>query len=263
YFSSKIFNRPDDSLIERALRLPAKESPGSRNVGLAYLGIIDRERAVFDPRGTSYDLNDPFGEFPDRHFDRIADVNWAMLRAHRQSEETLDQVGDITEGARLAPVAEDGKGLVAEGLGYEGRDNPTVLQAHARSVRVKDANDLCVDAVVAMVGHRHCLGEAFRLVIYATGPDRVDVAPVVLRLWMDEGIAVAFGGRGEKEFCPLILREAERIMRSERADFKCRDRVLQVVDRARRRGEMEDVIDRAGDEDELAHVAPDKAKVRI
>jgi len=26
---------------------------------------------------------------------------------------------------------------------------------------------------------------------------------------------------------------------------------------------MEDVIDRAGDEDELAHVAPDKAKVRI
>jgi hypothetical protein len=73
--------------------------------------------------------------------------------------------------------------------------------------------------VEAVVGHRHRLGEPFRLVIYAARPDRVDVAPIVLRLWVDEGIAVAFGGRGEKEFRSLILCEAEPIMRSERADF--------------------------------------------
>ena len=46
YFSSKIFNCPEDSLIEWDLWLPAEERSRPRNVGLAYLGIIDREWAV-------------------------------------------------------------------------------------------------------------------------------------------------------------------------------------------------------------------------
>jgi len=48
-YGSKILNRPSDSLIEGYLRLPAKERPRPGNVGPAYLGIIDRKRAVFDP----------------------------------------------------------------------------------------------------------------------------------------------------------------------------------------------------------------------
>ena len=41
-----------------------------------------------------------------------------------------------------------------------------------------------------VIRHRHRLGEAFGFVVYAARPYRVDVAPVVLLLWMHKRIAV-------------------------------------------------------------------------
>ena len=72
-------------------------------------------------------------------------------------------------------------------------------KAHAGAVGVEDADDLGVDFVLAVVGHGHGFGEALGLVINAARADGVDVAPVGLRLGMDERVAVALGGGGEEE----------------------------------------------------------------
>ena len=91
-----------------------------------------------------------------------------------------------------------------------------VAQPHARAVGVEDADDLRVDAVKAVVGHRHRLGEALGLVVDAARADRVDVAPVGLLLRVLERVAVDLGRRGEHEPRLLRLRQAERVVRAER-----------------------------------------------
>ncbi len=118
-----------------------------------------------------------------------------------------------------------------------------VAQAHPRAVGVKDADDLRVHAVIAVIGHRHRFGETLGFIVNAARADRVHVAPVIFLLRMDERVAVAFRGGGQKERRLLGFGETERVMRAERADFQRRDRQLEIIDRARGRSEMENVIE--------------------
>ena len=97
--------------------------------------------------------------------------------------------------------------------------------------------------MIAVIGHRHRLGETLGLVVNAARSDRVHVAPVIFLLRMDERIAVAFRGRGQDERRLLGFGETERVMGAERADLQRRDRQLQIIDRARGRREMENVIE--------------------
>ncbi len=99
--------------------------------------------------------------------------------------------------------------------------------------------------VRAVVRHGHRLGEALGFVVDAARADRIDVAPVFLVLRVDERIAVDLGGRGEQEAGALLLRQAERLVRAERAHLEGLDRQLEVVDRAGRRGEVQDRVERA------------------
>src|SRR5581483_11766875 len=94
------------------------------------------------------------------------------------------------------------------------------------------------------VGHRERLGEALRLVVDAAWPDRVDVAPVVLALGVHERIPVDLRGGREEKARALLLREPERLVGAERAHLERRDRQLEVVDRARGRGEVQDGVER-------------------
>ena len=77
--------------------------------------------------------------------------------------------------------------------------------------------------MVAVVGHRHGLGEPLGLVVHAARPDGVDVAPIVFLLRMHEGVAVALAGGGEQERRALVLGEAQGVMRAQGADFQGRD----------------------------------------
>ena len=158
-----------------------------------------------------------------------------------------DQVVDVTEAAGLAAVAEDGQRPVLQRLAQEGRDRAAVVGAHPRSVGVEDADDRRVDALLAVVGHRQRLGVALRLVVDAARADRVDVAPVVLLLRMDLGVAVDLAGRGDQEAGALPLGDAEHVVGAVGADLERVQRQPQVVDRARRRGEVVDEVDVLGD----------------
>ena len=107
------------------------------------------------------------------------------------------------------------------------------------------------------------LGETLGLVVNAARPDGVDVAPIALRLRMDQRIAVALRGRGEEEGRLLRLGQAERVVRAVRADLQRRDRVLEVIDRAGRRGEVEDVMHFVRQEDEIRDVVLDELVVSL
>src|SRR5438034_5233308 len=95
----------------------------------------------------------------------------------------------------------------------------------------------------AMIGHRDGFGKALGLVIYATGPDRVHIPPVALRLGMHQRIAVHFGGRCEEESRTFRLREAEGLMGAERSHLERLDGQFQVVHRAGRAREVEHALE--------------------
>ena len=123
-------------------------------------------------------------------------------------------------------------------------------------------DDAGVDALLAVVGHRQRLGVALGLVVDAARADRVDVAPVVLGLGMDLGVAVDLRGRGEQEPRPLELRQPEHVVGPVGADLERVERQPRVVDRARRRGEVVDEVDRLVDLDELGDVVVREDEVR-
>jgi hypothetical protein len=93
-----------------------------------------------------------------------------------------------------------------------------------------------------------------KLVVHAPRADRVDVAPVRLVLRMDLRVAVDLARRRQQVPGAGGLREAERVVGTERADLQCLDRVLEVVPRARRAREVQDGVDGAFDVDVLGDV---------
>ena len=138
------------------------------------------------------------------------------VRLH-QPDDAVHEVRDVAEAARLAAAAEHRDVLVPQRLAHERRHRAAVVDAHARAVRVEDADDLGVHPVIAVIGHRHGLGEALGLVVDPARADRVDVAPVGLLLRVLQGVAVDLRGGGDDEARALGLRQA-------RAPCACRAR---------------------------------------
>ena len=112
--------------------------------------------------------------------------------------------------------------------------------------RVEDPHDSHVEVVVAVVGHRHRLGVALGLVVHAARADRVDVAPVRLRLRVDQRVAVHLRRRGEEEAGPLGVGQPEAVVGAEAADLEDLDRDALEVDRRRRAGEVHHRVDVSG-----------------
>ena len=114
-----------------------------------------------------------------------------------------------------------------------------------------------------MVGHGEGLGDSLGLVVAAAGADRVDVAPVVLALGVNIGVAVNFRGAGQEEPGVLGSGQAERVVGAERADLQRGDRVGEVVGGAGRAGEVENVVDCAVDGDRLGDIVLDELEAGI
>ena len=78
---------------------------------------------------------------------------------------------------------------------------------------------------------------------------------------MHQRVAIDFGGRGEQEGRLLGARQAEAVVGAQRAHLERLDRQLEIVDRARRRCEVQHVVDRLGEEERLADVVLDEGEV--
>src|SRR6266568_7104183 len=124
-----------------------------------------------------------------------------------ESRNALDQIVYIAETSGLAAVPVNRQRLSAQRLHDKVRDDAAVLRPHGRPIGVKDAHDPGVYPVVAMVRHGHRFGKALGLVVHAAGTDWIHVAPIVLRLRGDQGIAVDFRGAGQQK--TGVLRHAK------------------------------------------------------
>ena len=180
----------------------------------------------------------------DREFVVVADVDRCGQLRVEQGEEAADLVVDVGERACLAAVAEDRDRLASQRLDEEVRDGASVVRAHPRAVGVEDAHDAHVDAVVAVIRHRHRLGVPLGLVVHAAWADRVDVAPVLLGLRMHQRVAVDLRRRRQEEAGALGECESERVVGSQSADFQDLDRDPLEISRAGRTRQVHHDVDR-------------------
>ena len=112
----------------------------------------------------------------------VADIGRLVFFRHHQPVYALDQIRDVAETARLPAVSIDGDGLAGERLVHEVRQGAAIVEAHPRAIRIKDAHDVRIHAVITVVGHGHGFGESFGFVVNAARADRIHIAPIGFRL---------------------------------------------------------------------------------
>src|ERR1700730_2945170 len=143
---------------------------------------------------------------------RLCSPNRAVMFAQRKTEDPLDQIRNITETPRLSPITEDRERFIFQRLADKRWHNTTVAQPHPRTIRIEDTDDLRVNAMKTMVGHRHGLGKSLSLIINASWTNWVYITPVIFMLRMHKRIAITLRSRSENEFCSLILCQSKRIV---------------------------------------------------
>ncbi len=66
-----------------------------------------------------------------------------------------------------------------------------VIETHARSISIKDANNVSVYSVEAVIGHNHGFRKSLGFIVHASRTDGVYVSPITLWLWTNLRIAIA------------------------------------------------------------------------
>ena len=125
--------------------------------------------------------------------------NQNISRTFHHGDHPGDEIGNVLERSRLLPVAVHRHRLARQRLRHEVAHHAPVVERHARAVGVEDAAHAHVEPVLAAVVEGQTLGRALALVVAGALADRVDVAPVGLRLRVLERVAVDLGGGGEEE----------------------------------------------------------------
>ncbi len=233
-----------EAVGELDLGLPAEHGLGLGDVGLALLGVVLGGLEVDDLGRRSGDHGrDEVGGLLDGELDGVAEVDGAGLgRVLDQAPEALDEVRDELERARVLAGAVDGDVAVGQRLHGEVGDDAAVVGAHARAVRVEDARDADLDAVVAVVVEAERLGAALALVVARADAGARGVAPVGLDLGVDERVAVDLGGGGDEDGAVGRHGELEDVVGAVDAGERGADGVVLVVDGRRGAGEVEDVV---------------------
>ncbi len=180
------------------------------------------------------------------HSSGFADVDGEMLFGARETDDAVDEIGDVAEAAGLGAVAVDGEGLAFEGLDEEVGDDAAVVGLETGAIGVEDADKVGVDAVVAVIGHDGSLGETLGFIVDGAQADGIDVAPVGFDLWVDFGVAVALGCRGVEVAGVVFAGEVEGVESAGGTDEESLGAEAGVVCGAGGRGEVEDEVYFAG-----------------
>src|SRR6476661_3884354 len=88
---------PAQALFQLDLGLPAEDLPCARDIRLAYLGVVHRQRLVHDLARRSRQLDDRLRELEDRELARVAEIDGQVLPALGEQHEPADEVVHVTE----------------------------------------------------------------------------------------------------------------------------------------------------------------------
>src|SRR5262245_40203535 len=155
-------------------RLPAELLAGKRDVRPTLLGIVRRQRLVEDLRARAGQLDGQSSEFRDRELVWIAEIDRPdeLFRRSHETEEAVDEVVDVAEGAGLASVSVDCDRIAAQRLDEEVGDDAPVVGLHAWAVGVEDAGDLDLHPVLPVVVEEERLGATLAFVVAGAEADR-------------------------------------------------------------------------------------------
>jgi len=134
------------------------------------------------------------------------------------------------------------------------RHHAAVAGVHARAVRVEYPRHLDLQLVLTVIVEEQRFRATLAFVAAGARPDRVDVAPIVLGLRMDRGVAVNFGSRGLENRALEPLGEPEHVDRAVHARLGRLHRIVLVMDWRGGTGEIADLIDL--DVERQGHVVP-------
>uniref|UniRef100_A0A182ILJ5 Uncharacterized protein n=1 Tax=Anopheles atroparvus TaxID=41427 RepID=A0A182ILJ5_ANOAO len=126
---------------------------------------------------------------------------------------------------------------------------------------VEDARYTNVHFLLLGIGVAERLRHPLALVVARPRPNRVHVAPVRFRLWVHVRIAVHLGRAGDQHLRPDALCQSEHVDRTERVGFDRLDRVVHVVRRAGRAGQVVDFVHL--DEQRVHDVVVDQLEVFV
>src|SRR5665213_2210495 len=136
-----------------------------------------------------------------------------LLRTCKENH-SPNQVGDITEAACLRTVAIDGERFAAKCLRHKVGDHSSIIDLKTRTIGIKDANQVSVNAIVAVIGHHDSLRETLGLVVNRPWPNRIYIAPIGLDLRVHLRISVTLGSRSMEISSTIFLRKLQRIDRA-------------------------------------------------
>ena len=194
---------------------------------------------------------------------RITQVDWAgeVVTGSDQAHKSIDQVVNIAEGARLAAVSVQRDVLATQGLHDKVGHDPSVVRMHPRPVGVEDAHHLDAGAVLAEVIKEQRLGAALAFVVAGAWTHRIDVAAIVLGLWMYRRIAVHLAGRCLHDLRADPLCQTKHGDRAYHAGLGGLHWVVLVVHRRGRARQVVDFVDL--DVQGESDVVPHRLEVRI
>src|SRR5581483_1296161 len=118
----------------------------------------------------------------------------------------------------------------------EVRHDAPVIGMHSRPVGIENTRNFYPQLMLPPIIKEQGLRAALPFVIAGANSDRIDVAPVFLRLRMDLRIAVYFRCRSLKDFCAQSFREPEHIDGPMHARLCSLHRVELVINRRGRTG---------------------------
>jgi hypothetical protein len=178
--------------------LPTQELSGAGDVRASDPGVILRKRLEHDGAGGTGQLTDFLGELQNGNFFGIAQIDRFMEVREQQADDPFHKIRNVAKGSGLGAVAINRDRLIAQSLTHEVGQGPTVVEPHPLAVSVEDADDMGVEIVNAVVGHRHGFGKTFGFVIHSPHADRIDIPPVGFLLRMFERIAVHLAGASQQ-----------------------------------------------------------------
>ena len=164
------------------------------------------------------------------------------LRQRHVGAECVDQVVAVLERARLRTVAENRDVLAVQGLHDEVGDDSAVLRMHPRPVRVEDAHHARIDVTRADRIRNQRLRDTLALVVAAADADRIDVAPVVLFLWMHDRVAIDLARRAVQHLRAVALRQLQAQQRAPDRGHSRQERLRLIMHRARRTRQVVDLV---------------------
>src|SRR5260370_12495986 len=106
-------------------------------------------------------------------------------------------------------VAVNCDALVAQGLDDEVRHDTTVIGSHAWTVGIENSCHLDAQVVLATIVEEQSFCTTLAFIVAGSQADRIDVAPIILRLRMNIRIAIYLRCRRLQNLAPYPLRQTK------------------------------------------------------